>query len=129
MPIAMKPMLGPIAAMLVFTACLTESTPLLFVNFETVPDSVTSQESVTIAGDVVRSPPNAQLEYWVAVTGGAAPVEVKTSEFLLFVVTVPLVVNAENRLEIVARDSEGTRSEAYELVVRQSGSVLAVGGP
>ncbi|NIM51511.1 MAG: hypothetical protein GTN62_11925 [Gemmatimonadales bacterium] len=109
--------LGWIAAVCLTAGCLTGPEGVVLVAIDPEPPSVTSSDTLEIAGQVIRSPIRQPLVFTVTVTGGAATVDTVTSEFGLFVIGVPLTKNAENRLVLTARDVDGNVSQPREITV------------
>jgi hypothetical protein len=97
-------------------ACSDEFSGTLFINFAILPPDTTSLAQVAASGEIVRVPPRASTLKWLTITGGAETVVDTAGSFGTFDVTIPLNLDATNRLEFVARDDSGARSE---LIIRE----------
>lgn len=98
-------------------ACSDALSGTLFINFAALPPDTTSLAQVTAAGEIVRFPARASTLKWLTITGGAETVVDTAGSFGTFNVTIPLNLDATNRLEFVARDDSGAESEPIIRVV------------
>ena len=112
-------------AAVLLTACFEEPSTFISINYSTTPPATTSDSSVQIAGEAVRSPPQQGLITVITVSGGATTVVDTTTSFQLFNTDVPLVIGATNRLLVSAADNSGaTTNGQREFVVVQQGPIL-----
>ncbi len=99
-----------LAAALTAVACIEELDGFLFLNVSAFPPDTTFNETVELAGSVVRTPARTGLLYIVTVTGGASTVSDTASLHGLFSVTIPLTVDEDNNLIATASDGIGSPS-------------------
>ena len=97
-----------LAAALTAVACIEELDGFLFLNVSAFPPDTTFNETVELAGSVVRTPARTDLLYIVTVTGGALTVSDTANLHGLFSVTIPLTTDAENHLIATASDGVGS---------------------
>jgi hypothetical protein len=100
-------------------ACITEPRGILSFNITGAPPDTTSASSVSISGDVVRSPPKQGLAYVVTVTGGAREEKVGTNNFGQFTINVVLKKDMTNVLVMTADDGTGSITQHLEFEVVQ----------
>lgn len=96
--------------LLLVGGCIEELEGFLYFNWNTLPPDTTSQLTVTIAGEVVRTPPRQNLTTIVTAVGAAQTVVDTTSGFGLFSLDIPLVTDATNEITITAGDNTGATS-------------------
>ena len=94
---------------LIAVACIEELDGFLYLgNFSSFPPDTTFNETVELAGSVVRTPARTDLLYIVTVTGGALTVSDTANLHGLFAVTIPLQVGLDNNLIATASDGVGS---------------------
>ncbi len=113
----MKKVLIPIALLLTAAGCIADLPPVLAISVHAPPPDSTTQQTVTIAGQVVRSPPSASATFTVTVQGGAATVEEPANTFGVFTLDVTLNRFEVNVLTLRARDNTGAVSDALQFTV------------
>jgi len=87
-------------------ACSDED--ILFLsNFTATPPDTTYDQQIQLAGEVIRVPPVQAAILVVTVTGGVATAVDTANLHGLFSVTIPLITNTVNHLEVNAHDNLG----------------------
>ncbi len=97
-----------LAAALTAVACIEELDGVLYLNISAFPPDTTFNETVELAGSVVRTPVRNGLLYIVTVTGGELTVSDTARLHGLFSVTVPLKIGEDNNLTATASDGVGS---------------------
>lgn len=87
-------------------AC-SENDILFLSNFTATPPDTTYDQQVWLAGEVIRVPPSQAAIMVVTVSGGVATAIDTANLHGLFEVSVPLVTNMVNHLEVNAHDNLG----------------------
>ncbi len=113
----MKKFVLALVAFLALAGCIADLPPVLAISVHTPPPDSTTQQAVTIAGQVVRSPPSATASFTVTVEGGAATVEEPANSFGVFTLEVTLNRFQVNQLTLRARDNTGAVSSALQFTV------------
>ena len=98
---------GTAAFLLIGAACLTDGDAVLYVVVTSPVPDTTSSMQVGITGEVFRTPQKESAILVVTVTGGAITAIDTASLHGLFTVTVPLLTNATNDLELTGHDDTG----------------------
>ena len=112
-------------AAILLAACFEDPSTFIHINYNTMPPATTTDSSVQLAGEAVRSPPQQGLITVITVSGGAVTVFDTTNTFQLFAIDVPLVSGATNRLLVSAADNSGaTTNGQREFVVVQQSPIL-----
>ena len=100
-----------------------EPDPEIHIAISDIP-SMTSDLSIEVEGQVVRSPVDHELTLTVTVTGGAQDVSAVASLHGIFSLEVPLLPNTTNELVFVADDGIGNLSRPEVRTVAQSATSL-----
>jgi hypothetical protein len=108
-----------VGLLFIVAACFPEPAPVVAVNFDTVPPNTTTADSVEFAGQVVRLPPLAAVQFTLRITGGQQSVTTTVGQVGLFSLWVQLNPQTTNTLVVSAQDDTGAQSEPWTFTVVQ----------
>ncbi len=108
--------------------CVTESSGLLFIEFDRSPyQNPVSADTVELLGRVVRSPPKQNIITTLTVTSGGVTVVDTTNAFGVFRTDFPLQRDTENLLLLTAADESGARMAEFRLTIVHQSATQASG--